>query len=376
MQFKDGDDYTVIGPDTKVKKAIAKIKPTLDELPLMQYPNRSGAIFSPAWSPFGGVAKVINRLSPDVVHLHWICRGMLRVEDISKIKAPIIWSLHDMWAFTGGCHYDGECGRYRKQCGRCPLLGSSFSNDLSRKLLSRKQKSFSKKRNIILNGTSGWLADCAKSSTLLAHHKIVNLPTPININRFKPLSKRQSREILEILEQKQQILFGAMSATIDYRKGYKELIEALKYLQRKDIELMVFGSSKPEATFEHRYPTHYLGYMHDDISLRILYSAADVMVVPSLQENLSNCIMEALACGTPVVAFDVGGNKDMVVHKKNGYLAKPFEPQDLAKGIEWVLNHPEPQLLARNARDKIVREFDSKIIAQKYIELYKEVLNQ
>ncbi len=117
-----------------------------------------------------------------------------------------------------------------------------------------------------------------------------------------------------------------------------------------------------------------MGHLHDDLSIRILYSAADVMIVPSLQENLSNSIMESLSCGTPVVGFNIGGNSDMIEHKKNGYLSAPFKPDSLKSGIEWVLNSPNYNQLCKNARNKVMHEFDSKVVAKKYIKLYEEIL--
>lgn len=174
--------------------------------------------------------------------------------------------------------------------------------------------------------------------------------------------------------EKKIILFGANSATSDINKGFKELVAALSLLETKDVELAIFGSSEPEKSQNFGFKTHYLGHLHDDASLVTLYSAVDVMVVPSLQENLSNAIMESLACGAPVVAFDIGGNSDMIDHKENGYLAKPFESQDLAKGIDWVLQNEKYQQISHNAREKVVQCFDSGLIAEKYIELYKTVI--
>ncbi|TYB33570.1 MAG: glycosyltransferase, partial [Flexistipes sinusarabici] len=180
---------------------------------------------------------------------------------------------------------------------------------------------------------------------------------------------------------KKLVLFGAMSSTSDPRKGYKELSEALFKMDKNyDIEFVVFGSSKPLNAPDFGFKTHYLGSLADDVSLVTLYSAVDVMVVPSLQENLSNAIVESLACATPVVGFDIGGNSDMIEHQKNGYLAKPYESKDLADGIEWVLREVQSSTfnvqgsgLRKNAREKVVREFDSKVVAEKYIELYESV---
>ncbi len=153
-----------------------------------------------------------------------------------------------------------------------------------------------------------------------------------------------------------------MGATSDLRKGFKELSKALQTIKLDEVEFIVFGSSEPKNPPKFKFKTHYVGRLHDDISLVTLYSAVDIMIVPSLQENLSNAIMESLSCSTPVVAFNIGGNSDMIEHKKNGYLAKPFEPQDLANGIEWILNldNKDYNKLCDNAREKVLKEFDSR----------------
>jgi len=146
VQDKSSDDYTVIGPTTKVQKAIAKIRPTIDSLPVKLYKNRTKTVFSPSWLGFSSIVDKINKINPAIVHLHWICGGMMTIEDISRIKAPIVWSLHDMWAFTGGCHYDEGCEGYKNSCGNCKVLGSDKQNDLSKKVFKRKQKAFARKK--------------------------------------------------------------------------------------------------------------------------------------------------------------------------------------------------------------------------------------
>ena len=374
VQNKSSDDYTIIGPTTKGQKLIAKLRPTIDSLPVRRYKNRTKTLFSPSWFGFSGIVDKINEINPDIVHLHWICGGMMRVEDIPRIKAPIVWSLHDMWAFTGGCHYDEECEGYKETCGNCKVLGSNRQNDLSTKIFKRKQKAFASKTDMTIVGLSNWLNECAQESTLLKDKNHINLPNPIDTNVFKPFDKEKARELWSLPKDKKLILFGAMGATSDPRKGFKELNEAMKQLTSKNIEFVVFGSSEPLNAPDFGFKTHYLGHLHDDFSLVMLYSAVDVMIVPSLQENLSNAIMESLSCGTPVVAFDVGGNSDMIKHQINGYLAKPFDTTDLANGIEWVLNNPNYNDLCKNAREKVIREFDSVVVAKKYIKLYKEVL--
>lgn len=374
VQSKSSDDRTVIGPLTKIHKVLGKVRPVLDSLPIRSYQNRTKTLFSPAWLPFSSIVNQINELSPDLVHLHWIGSGMLRVEDISRINAPVIWSLHDMWPFTGGCHYDENCGAFKKECGRCKVLASTEEKDLSRKVFFRKQRVFSQKKDITVVGLSRWLAVQAKSSSLFSSYSVVNLPNPLDTQIFAPFDKVQARELFNLPQDKKLILFGAMGATSDPRKGFIELSRALEKLKKTDSELVVFGASQPETGAVFSQKVHYLGRLNDDVSLRVLYSAADVMLVPSIQENLSNAIMESLACGTPVVGFNVGGNSDLIDHQVNGYLAKPFSIDDLAEGIDWVLLHSNPEALSMAARQKVLQDFEQLHVAEQYINLYRRTL--
>jgi glycosyltransferase involved in cell wall biosynthesis len=374
VQCKTSDDFTVVGPVTKREKTLNKIRPRMDMLPIHCYPMRTKTLFSPAWVPFSGVVDRINALHPDIVHLNWVARGMFRIEDIVRIKAPIVWTLHDMWPFTGGCHYDESCGAFKQKCGSCKVLQSPKSKDLSRSVYLRKKVAFEQKKNITLVGVSRWMADEAKASSLFSAAQVVNLPNLIDTQMFAPFNKVAARNLLNLPQDKKLILFGAMGALSEPRKGYKKLSHALEKLKSHDAEIVVFGASQPEQNFGLSNRVFYLGRFHDDVALRLLYNAVDVMVVPSLQENLSNAIMESLACGIPVVGFDIGGNADLVDHQQNGYLAEPFEIEDLAKGIDWVLQHPAPNKLADAARQKVLSHFEQSLVTKRYIDLYKKIL--
>jgi glycosyltransferase involved in cell wall biosynthesis len=365
-----------MGPSTKIAKGIAQIRPTLDALPVRCYQHHTKTPFSPAWLPFSNTVHRINELNPDVVHLHWVAGGMMRIEDIARIKAPIVWSLHDNWPFTGGCHIKWECNKYKRECGSCPRLGSKRENDLSRKVFNRKKKAFQKIPNLTVVGLSKWIHRLSEDSRLFSGRRNVCLPNPIDASTFSPFEREKARDLLKLPQHKRLILFGAMSATSDINKGYKELCEALSELKTENAELVVFGASRPEQGSTFPQKAHYLGRLHDDVTLRVLYSAVDVMVVPSIQENLSNAIMESLACATPVVGFEVGGNSDLVNHQMNGYLSKPSHVSDLARGIEWVLNHNDYAQLAFNARQKVLDNFDNQVVVPRYIELYRSVLEK
>lgn len=375
-QSKKSDDYGVIGPQTKWEKLFARFRPTLDSIPIRFYRQRKKIIFSSAIIP-DNICKKIQDINPDIVHLHWVAGGFIKIESLAKIKRPIVWTLHDSWAFTGGCHIPFDCKKYIKTCNYCPTLSSDKKNDLSYKIFKRKEKSWKNLRFTIV-APSSWLGECVKRSSLFYKTRVEVIPCGLDLNRFKPINKNVARDILCLPKDKKLILFGALSALSDKRKGFYLLREALKNFsskENKDIELVIFGSSKPKVEEDLGFKTHYLGHLNDEISLAVIYSAVDVMIVPSIQDNLPNTIMESLACGAPVVAFDVGGIPDMIDHQKNGYLAKSFDTEDLAHGIKWVLEENSRwEKLSENAREKVIKEFDIVKVAKRYMDLYRDVV--
>ena len=372
VQNKISNDPSVIGPATTIQKIIGKLRPKLDTIPVrILYSNYSSILFSPSWLGFSNIVNKINKISPDVVHLHWICGGMMTIDDIARIEAPIVWSLHDMWAFTGGFHYENT-EEFHKDSKNRSLTGTKKIDNLSKKLLKRKKAVFAKKNDITIVGLSRWIAKEAKKSKMFGNKNIINLPNPINIDLFSPMNKFEARKLLNLPNEKKLILFGAMSATKDRRKGWLELKSALNKVSSNNAELVVFGSDNDN--YEYPLAVQFTGTIKDDKTLKILYSACDVMVVPSLQENLANTIMEALSCGLPVVGFNIGGNSDMIAHKSNGYLATPFSSDDLSYGIDWVIENTKNNKLSQNARSKVVNTYESELVASKYINLYQSLL--
>lgn len=376
VQYKGGDDYTVIGPVSKMQKGLARLGRTLDRMLVCYYKNRTKTLFSPAWLPFSGVSDRINSLKPDVVHLHWICGGMMSVDDISRIEAPVVWSLHDMWAFTGGCHYDENCLGYRQDCSCCKVLGAGKRNFLSRTVFLKKLKVYNKLNDLTVIGTSTWITNCIKSSVLMKNKKIVTLYNPLDTELFRPMDKKQARAAFRLPDNKKIILFGAMNLYADLRKGFAEFSKALEQVRLEEAVLLIAGSHRPQEPVKFKFPTFYLSRLNDDISLAMLYNVADVLVVPSLQETFGQIASEAMSCGVPVVCFDKTGLTDIVEHKKNGYIARAFEPSDLAAGIEWILTTKKYKELCLNAREKAVREFSEQVVAEKYINVYKDILKK
>lgn len=374
VQEKSSTDFNVLQNSSKFYKIFSKLRPYLDAVPTIKYKKLS--LFSPAWVPYSGMADFINASRADVVHLHWVAGGMLRFEDILKIKAPIVWTLHDNWVYTGGCHVSFDCKKYLHGCSSCPVLNSDSKKDLSTSVFNRKLKVFSKRTDIKFVGVSKWITDCAQESFLLKNHDVICIGNPIDTSIFCPYDKTESRKLLKLPLNKKLIAFGAMCPLSDLNKGFENLYKALNSIVSEDFEIVIFGASKPKIPQGFNHATHYMGLLNDDISLRLLYSSVDVMVVPSYQESFGQTASESMACGTPVVCFDTTGLKDIVVHKKTGYLAKPFDSIDLAYGIVWILNLSYSAYLdmSNNSREKIINEFDYESLVHKYIDVYESTM--
>lgn len=360
------------------KSVLTKLGPQMNSLPLRRYSNRERTLFSPQWFP-DALAKKTADINPDVVNMHWVCNGYLQIETLAKLNKPLFWTLQDMWAFTGGCHYNQSCDRYQDSCGRCPQLNSAKERDLSRAIWQRKGKAW-KNLNLTIITPSSWMADCVRASSLLADRRVEVIPFGLDTDRYRPVAATIARDLLKLPQDKQIVLFGALSATADKRKGFHLLLPALQRLSqtgwRDKIELAVFGASEPENPVDLGFKTHYLGSFQDDLALALVYSAADVMIAPSLQESFGQTASEALACATPVVAFNATGLKDIVDHQLNGYLAQPYEVEDLARGIAWVLGDEERnKKLSIQAREKAERVYALELQAQHYITLFEEILS-
>lgn len=379
VQCRKGDDPTVLGPGSKIGKGAALLRPELNSLPLLVYRRRSGPIFSVQWIPDLRHGMIEN-FKPDIVHLHWICDGFLKIETVARLNRPVVWTLHDSWPFTGGCHIPFDCTRYTDSCGCCPQLGSDHPGDISHRVWRRKNAAYRKFRPVLVT-PSRWLSECAQSSSLLKNVRTEVIPNGLDLTRFRPVDKVQARNLLNLPLGKNLILFGAVRGTEDPNKGFRFLVSALQRLEKAGwqdkMELVIFGSSSCNTADHPGFKTHFLGTLHDDISLSLAYAAADAYVAPSIQENLSNTVLEAIACGTPCIAFRVGGMPDMIEHERNGFLARPFEVEDLAHGISWVLEDNERnRMLGSRAREKGEQEFRVDLQARRYLALYREILNR
>lgn len=356
---------------------LTKLGPPLSSFPLRRYPQRERTMFSAQWF-YDAIAPKVKQLNPDIIHLHWICNGFVQIETLAKFNQPLVWTLHDMWTFTGGCHYAQDCLGYEKSCGSCPQLKSNSERDLSDQTWKRKAKAW-QDLNLTIVSPSKWLAQCARNSSLLQNVRVEVIPHGLNLQKYQPVDRAVARSILHLPQDKQLILFGAVSSTNDRRKGFALLSAALQHLKQldRDWELVVFGPANANHLQDLGFRVHHLGQFHDDIALSLVYSAADVTVVSSTQEAFGQVASESLACATPVVAFSATGLLDIVEHKQNGYLAEPFAVEDLARGIAWILEDGDRhQRLSTAARHKAEREFSLSTQAKRYLSLFEELLDK
>lgn len=316
----------------------------------------------------------------DIIHLHWINQGFLSIKDIEKLSLlgkPIIWTMHDMWPCTGICHHSRECNAYFDQCHHCFYFkNNTKERDLSFQIFLQK-KQLSTKTNIHYVTCSLWLKRRAEKSLLFTNHTCINIPNPINVNVYQQLDKTAARKKLSLPIDQKLILFGSAKIT-DERKGIAYMIKACEILHSttdaKDISLVVFGAQSDVIKDAVPFCVYPLNYLSNTEEITNLYNAVDVFVTPSLDENLPNTIMEAMACGTPCVGFNTGGIPEMIDHKINGYVANYMDADDLAQGINWILEEANHTQLSQNTRKKVVEQYCETVVTKQYKSLYQQLL--
>jgi glycosyltransferase involved in cell wall biosynthesis len=363
-----------------LKRCIIQVRFFLERISFILRSQNKDLWFS--FSPANFGQNIIHRpeiKNADIIHLHWINGGFLSLKSIRylvKTDKPIVWTMQDMWAFTGGCHYSGSCTKFTGNCGNCFFLRFPSDKDLSWRIYQKKLKIYSG-GNFSFIASSNWMAENARASSLIGNCRIEVLPNPIDTGIYKPSDKNAVRAELGLPGNKFLILSGAANLK-DKRKGFEYLLQALRQMKSvrpgisESFGLITFGkSSEVENSEIQVYPQ---AYLKDDEAIARLYQAADVYVIPTLEDNLPSTVMEALACGTPVVAFKTGGIPDMVDHEISGYLAELKNIDDLISGINWVENHPDINQVRINCRKKVIDNFSPEVITAKYIRFYKSLL--
>lgn len=384
VQYKKTEDERVTGiAKGFFSRLRAKVNFLCERLPFIFFHERDKSVRF-AFSEANTGSSIKNEQlvkDADILHLHWTNSGFLSVGDLKELVAtgkPIIWTLHDMWVFTGGCHYSASCNHFMNECGDCYFLRDEEPNDISYRGWLRKAGMFKEARNITFVACSHWLAGVSKQSKLLKGRRILAIPNPIDTDVYSPKNKLDMKEKWRINPFAKIILFGAANIN-DRRKGLSYLVEALDEFtchcpDARLVEIVIFGKNNHFDTTRIPFKVNQLSLITSQEELAEVYSMADVFVLPSIEDNLPNTVMEALSCGTPVVAFNTGGIPEMVDHLRNGYLAEFLSAKDLAKGIHEILYVADAGQMAFNARSKVLTDYNNEKVAHQYMDIYQSML--
>ncbi|MCF0073423.1 glycosyltransferase family 4 protein [Dyadobacter sp. CY261] len=332
-----------------------------------------------AFSPAAAGADISHHplvQQASIIHLHWINFGFLSLKSLEKLielGKPIVWTLHDMWTFTGGCHYNRGCERYLSHCCYCPYLKKPGEYDIAFAQFEKKQSIYSNAR-LTLVSPSRWLNNLVQQAALTRGMPSMTIPNCIDTDFFKPGDRTAARNALGLPVDKKLILFAGAN-TQDPRKGFAYFQEAIQNPALSESEVMILGKGDLSDFMDMPVKVHFLGKISDPAQMVQAYNAADMLIAPSLEDNLPNTIMEAMACGTPVAGFETGGIPEMIGHLETGYIAAAKSASSLSEGIQWVLNHNANGDISRNAREKVLQCYSQETVARQYSQLYESLLH-
>ncbi|MEN8263813.1 MAG: glycosyltransferase family 4 protein [Nitrospirota bacterium] len=318
----------------------------------------------------------------DIINLHWVAyyQSPLTLQKLFALGKPVVWTLHDQWAFTGGCHYSAGCNKYQEDCTACPQLAND-AFELPSSVLKDKMELF-KDADLTIVSPSRWLADCAGKSRLFRDIRIEVIPNPLDTDVFSPMNKSEAKANLNISAESITILFGAENNN-ETRKGFKHLAEAIKrclssdtiqeLINKNNLNILCFGYPSAELK-EIGMPTVSLGYLNNTSQIRNAYAAADIFVLPSLEDNLPNTLTESSSCGVPAVAFDVGGIPDVLTHGETGLLVEAGNTRQMAEAIKsLIINHSQRTSMGEPARKLILEKCSVKARSNDYYSLFREL---
>ena len=387
VRYKETDDDFVSALDQKQEtdeKAFFLEVPIQEQYISAHRTDISNTLFS---LPYPGydISRSPLVQNADIINLHWVSQfqSPVTLKHVFALGKPVVYTLHDQWAFTGGCHYASGCKKYQSSCNACPQLANDpFS--LSEAILRDKEVLF-QNANLTIVTPSRWMGHCARESCLFKSLRVEVIANSLETDLYSPLPKDQAKARLEIPDDTVTFLFGAIDGT-EKRKGFTELIGAMKSsleneffqeLLRKDrLRLICFG--RPNDQLESMgIPVVSLGRLGTDEEIGDVYSAADIFILPSLEDNLPNTILESMSCATPVVAFDVGGVSDMVTDGVNGLLVKAFDTRQMGEAIVTLALDPEKRLsMGKAGRERALRDYTLDVQAGNYLNLYDDLLHQ
>ena len=338
--------------------------------------------FSLAWSGVDLSDHPLVR-DADVIHLHWLWnfQSTASLGRLMGLGKPVVWSFHDQRAFTGGCHYSAGCRQYETGCANCPQLTADPAGWTA--AVVADQARLWQRDAVTVIGLSTWMADCARKSWVWRNSRIEVIPNCVEADIYLPQDKRKCRQKLGVPEDAKCVLFGADHGA-EIRKGFHRFLKSLERCSEdpwfaaevaaRRICFICFGNPGPEAT-QSPVSIQSLGYLLNDEDLSLAYGAADFFVLPSIEDNLPNTVLESMSCGTPVLALDVGGLRDMVIEGATGWLVPPDDEQRLAAALLQLLRGTIPTAkMAMSCRAHVCGHFAPGLQARRFSDLYAELI--
>ena len=372
---------TFLRPGFNRYARLTRIKLKLERILVFSFSLKKGTVFSPSIWGYSKLGKVIKQVNPDIINIHWINYGFLSVSAISKIKKPVVWTLCDMWPFTGGCHYSWGCTNFQNSCGSCPQL-RNWKFDLSTIVLKWKKSSFRNLRSLTVVGKSRWITELAKQSSLFREREVHHIPNLLDQTSWQPQPTSYLRKQYLIPQGAFILLTGSLSSRNDLRKGHpiaEEVMELLSInssISNLPLYLVTFGFGEKLEEEKPGFKLINLGQINDERELCDIYSSSNAFFLSSRQENLANTALESLFSGTPVVGFNVGGNPDLIVDGKSGFIAKNGGggASEIVRMIEKI--YFEGESLRKSARSFGLKGFSESQIVSSYQALYEDVLRK
>lgn len=353
------------------------LRERLEKFPRWRYRRTTQAPFTTLWAT-RSTLRAVQQCQPDVINLHWIGNGFFPVSALPGLDTPLVWTLHDMWPYTGGCHYSGTCTRHEATCGACPVLGSAQTRDLSTRLQRRKAALFAEAAaRLHFVNLSEQSSRLAQRSTILRNARTSLIPFGVPLEVFQAHPRATARSVLGLPANRLLIGFGALALN-ERRKGADLLVAALQHLRQTQalppFTLVTFGQREHALTTDADIPVVHLGPLRDPTSIALALSALDTFVSPSRQECAPTVVVEALACGTPVAGFAVGVLPDLAAHGAKAFAASEESVPALATAIAQAARQPDDDEARRDRRTQIAPFIDLRVMAERYRQLYAQMM--
>ena len=309
----------------------------------------------------------------DIIHLHWVSGFVNIFRFFKNLKKPIVWTLHDMAAFTAGCHYSFDCQNFIDNCKPCFQLKNKENNQLTSKILRRKKDVFAKQSQVHIVALNQWMRNLVQKSAVMNTLPTYVIPNALAKNSFQHIEKSAARKQLNLPENIKILTFVAESVNT-YRKGIHLLLPALEEIA-KSKSVMTYAIGRVDAANLNSKHIHCVGEVQSEAQLNLWYSASDAFLLPSLRDNLPNTVMESLACGTPVIAFAQGGVSEMIQEGFNGMLCPELTIESLKKTLYKFLELPSYFFKGAEINKKSWQDYHPEKQTQNYLKLYESLIS-